>query len=185
MDRDTVTLFFAMLAVALQVALVCGAVAWMIPSLRRSLVDALGPLALGFAATIAATCMLGSLYLSEVAHFMPCKFCWYQRIAMYPCAVLLVLAAVRRDHAVRRFVVPLAAIGLPLSIYHVLLERFPNLESSACDPTNPCFLIWVEKFGYVTIPVMALTGFAALLMLMGLDRSWSRSLESEQRSSHE
>ena len=33
---------------------------------------------------VAATATLGSLYFSEVAHFVPCRLCWFQRIAMYP-----------------------------------------------------------------------------------------------------
>ena len=30
--------------------------------------------------------MAGSLYFSESANFVPCKLCWFQRIAMYPLA---------------------------------------------------------------------------------------------------
>ena len=32
-------------------------------------------------------------------------------------------------------------------------------------PANPCSLIWVEHFGYLTIPAMALSGFAAIVTL--------------------
>ena len=55
--------------------------------------------------------MLGSLYYSEVAGFMPCEYCWYQRIAMYPLVVILGIAIVRRDDAVRRYVFALAIPG--------------------------------------------------------------------------
>ena len=185
---DTVTLFFAMLAVALQlavVALVFSAAAGR--SIRSAVVDTLGPVALWAAAAIATVCAVGSLYLSEVAEFTPCKLCWYQRIAMYPSALLLVMAAARRDGAVRRFVGPLVVVGGLISSYHVLLERFPNLESGACDPDNPCSLIWFEKFGYVTIPVMALTGFAGVIAALIIHRTWagdSRPASSSQESHH-
>ena len=53
-------------------------------------------------------------------------------------------------------------------MYHVVIERFPNLESSACDPNNPCSLKWVEKFGFVTIPTMALTAFVAIICLLSI-----------------
>ena len=46
---------------------------------------------------VASTAMLGSLYLSEIADFIPCTLCWYQRIAMYPLVPLLGIAAWRRD----------------------------------------------------------------------------------------
>ena len=58
---------------------------------------------------------------------------------------------------------------LPISLYHAVLERLPSLESGACDPANPCSIIWVEKLGYLTIPVMAATAqalVAALLLLV-------------------
>jgi disulfide bond formation protein DsbB len=176
MSIDTVTLFFALLAIALQVALVVVVVGASVPLARREIVNALGPVALILAAMVATGAMLGSLYLSEIAKFTPCKLCWYQRIAMYPSAVLLLVAAIRGDGTVRRHVVPLASIGAVISSYHILLERFPNLESGTCDPTNPCSLIWFEKFGYITIPVMALTAFATVVALLAIHRSWSRSV---------
>ena len=91
------------------------------------------------------------------------------------------IAAVRRDAAVRRYATPLAIIGALIASYHVLLERFPNLETSACDPDNPCSLIWVKKFGYLTIPTMALTGFIGILMLLLVHR-WSEM--SDLRAGH-
>ncbi len=173
---DTYTLFFALLAVALQIALgvvVLGSA--VSRPFRRTVVGAIGPMSLWAGAAIATVCTFGSLYLSEIAKFTPCKFCWYQRIAMYPAALLLVLAAVRRDDAARRFVGPLVVLGAIVSSYHVLLERFPNLESGSCDPNNPCSLIWFEKFGYVTIPVMALTGFVGVIVALFVHRAWAAS----------
>jgi disulfide bond formation protein DsbB len=97
-----------------------------------------------------------------VAHFVPCRLCWYQRIAMYPLVPMLGLAALRADDSVRRYALVLAAIGAPISAWHILVERFPNLESGACDPANPCSLIWVNTFGYLTIPTMALSAFCLI-----------------------
>jgi hypothetical protein len=174
MNRDVVILFLALLAVATQVAVVGGSFAYANRSFREPFLESVGPLALRAAAAVAGVSMLGSLYLSEVAHFLPCKLCWYQRIAMYSLAVILVIAAVRNDGAVRRYAIVLASIGAAVAIYHVLVERFPQLESSTCDPANPCSLKWVEKFGYVTIPVMALTGFIAIIGLLSIDGAAER-----------
>ena len=55
------------------------------------------------------------------------------------------------------------------------MERFPSLETRACDPLNPCSLIWVKRLGYVTIPTMALTGFAAILVLLSVRRLWDQA----------
>jgi disulfide bond formation protein DsbB len=87
---------------------------------------------------------------------------------MYPLVPILAIAAARRDRAVRWYALPLAIIGAAISTWHILVERFPSLESGACDPTNPCTIIWVEKLGYLTIPTMALSGFVVIGLLLVL-----------------
>ncbi|MCB0976529.1 MAG: disulfide bond formation protein B [Acidimicrobiales bacterium] len=174
MDPETVTTFFALLAVFAQsvVALVFGS--WVLGRFvpvverRREAVGALvAPQAIALAAVVALVCTLGSLYLSEVAHFRPCRLCWYQRFAMYPLVVLLAVAAATRIRLLRVGSMAVAVVGGTISIYHLAIERIPSLEaSSSCDPFNPCSLIWVEHFGYVTIPAMALSGFALIVTLL-------------------
>lgn len=115
---------------------------------------------------VAATAMVGSLIYSEVAHFLPCKLCWYQRIAMYPLAVILLVAAIRREVVARFYALPLAVIGLGISIYHYLVQVFPSLEGSSCDPANPCSSRWVEQFGFLSIPFMAGAGFIVITVLL-------------------
>jgi disulfide bond formation protein DsbB len=169
MDTEAVTLFLALLAVVAEVAVVASLV--LIGTGRGKWLTAnVGPQALALAATVAVVATLGSLYFSEVAHFTPCTLCWYQRICMYPLAPLLVIAAVRRDAGIRLYGIVLAAVGALISTYHVVLERYPTLESSVCDPTNPCTLVWVKRFGYLTIPGMALSGFALVIVLLAIAR---------------
>jgi disulfide bond formation protein DsbB len=112
-------------------------------------------------AIVAVTAMAGSLYLSEGAHLPPCKLCWYQRIAMYSLAAVLVVAVIRRsDWNVRPYALTLGLIGPAISIYHYLIERFPDWESgTSCDPTNPCTIVWVWRLHYISIPFMALSAF--------------------------
>lgn len=168
MDTDTGTLFLALLSVAAEaVVLVVVVVAVASrPTLRR-LRDALGAQALQLAFLVALVSTVGSLWLSEGAHFTPCRLCWYQRIAMYPLSVILAIAAARRDVRVRIYALPVVAIGASISIWHVLVERFPSLErATSCDPVNPCSLIWTKRFGYLTIPTMALSAFALLATLL-------------------
>ena len=138
----------------------------MVPGLREGMRALLGPPALWLAFLVALTATVGSLYFSEVARFTPCVLCWYQRIAMYPLVVLLGVAALRGDVSVRRYVGPVAIIGAAISIYHIGVERLPGLPSGACSLDVPCDLIWIERFGFITIPVMALVGFLAILTLL-------------------
>ena len=99
---------------------------------------------------------------------MPCTLCWYQRIAMYSLAVVLTVAAVRHDAAIRWYALPLAGIGAVIATYHWLLERFPSIDAGACSATVPCDFVWFERFGFVTLPFMAMTGFVAVIVLLTL-----------------
>ena len=116
---------------------------------------------------VAATATSGSLYFSEVAHFAPCRLCWFQRIAMYPLSVILLVGAIRRDAAVRWYVGPLAAIGALVAAYHTLIEIKPELDSGACELFGPsCTDVWFEQFGFMTLANMSLVGFLTVLLLM-------------------
>jgi len=104
----------------------------------------------------------GSLFFSEIAHFVPCELCWYQRICMYPLTIISLLAALANDRRVARYLLPLPLIGAGVSVYHLLVENGVVGQSSACLISAPggCATKWIEEFGYVTIPVLALTAFA-------------------------
>lgn len=116
---------------------------------------------------VAASAMVGSLIYSEYFHFEPCLLCWYQRIAMYPLAFILLVGAIRRDPRIRAYGLPLSLIGLGISIYHVVIQNFPNLEAGgACDPSNPCTAKYVDMFGFVSIPFMAGAGFLVITVLL-------------------
>jgi disulfide bond formation protein DsbB len=129
--------------------------------------DSLGEAGLAIAAVVAGTAMVGSLYLSEGAHFLPCKLCWYQRIGMYSLAIVLVIAAVRRDWGIRPYALALAVLGPLVSAYHYLIERFPSLErGSSCDPTNPCTFVWFFHLHYISIPFMALSAFVLVATIL-------------------
>jgi len=172
MSVDQVTLLFALLAIASAViAVVLGG--WLAVARFGGGSDRLdrlrgdyGTTAILAAALIALVATAGSLYLSEVADFPPCRLCWYQRIAMYPLGPLLLMAFIRRDNGIRPYAFLLAAAGAVVSGYHVIIERFPDLESGTCEVSNPCSIIWVEQLGVFTIPAMALCGFAGIMALM-------------------
>ena len=173
MTTEAATLFFAILAVAAQLAVVSaialvvgGALSATLADARTALAEVVRPQAVWLACLVALVCTAGSLYLSEVADFAPCRLCWYQRYAMYPLVPLLAVAAWRRWIWVWVPGVLVATIGGTISTWHLLIERYPSLESGSCDPTNPCSLIWVRRFGYLTIPTMALSGFALIVTLL-------------------
>ena len=168
MSPDAVALLLALLAVASWVASAVLITAHLSPAVRARTDEVLAGQVLPLALLVAAVSMAGSLYFSEVAHFVPCNLCWYQRIAMYPQVVLLAIAWARRDEGVKPYVLALAVIGAVISTFHVLVERFPWIEGSGgvCDPANPCTIKWVEELGFITIPTMALSAFVVIALLM-------------------
>jgi disulfide bond formation protein DsbB len=112
----------------------------------------------------------GSLFFSEIAHFVPCELCWYQRICMYPLSIITLLAAIAGDYRVARYLLPLPLVGAGVSVYHLLVENGVVAQSTACLVSAPggCATKWINEFGYVTIPTLALTGFVLLIELLGL-----------------
>jgi len=163
--------FFALLTVA---AWIATAALWFVALVHRRAPDSalgvlfedVGQVALWIAWLVAIVTTCGSLYFSEIAHFIPCKLCWYQRIAMYPLSITLVVAAVRRDARVWWYVVPQAAIGAAFAIYHTQLQAFPSQHSSFCTITEPCTVRYVWKFGFISLPLMALSAFTLIITLV-------------------
>ena len=165
------TFFFSLLALTALVG--AAAVVVVTIAARRDpdgqaagLLEDLAPVALPLAAVVAATSMAGSLYYSEVAGYVPCTLCWYQRIAMYPLAPILGIAAVRRDLGVRPYAWVLAGSGAIIALYHYVIQWMPNLDAAACAVDNPCSAVYVREFGFVSIPFMALSGFLAISALV-------------------
>lgn len=115
---------------------------------------------------VALGATLGSLYFSEVADFAPCRLCWFQRIAMYPLSVILLVGAIRKDPDVRWYAAPLAVIGVAISGWHSLIEWRPALDNGACEFQGPsCTFIWFREFG-LSLANMALIGFLTILILL-------------------
>jgi disulfide bond formation protein DsbB len=117
---------------------------------------------------VAAIATGGSLFFSEVAHFVPCELCWFQRICMYPLAITTLLAALFNDHRAARYLLPLPLVGAGVSVYHLLVENGVVKQAQACLLSAPggCATKWVNEFGYVTIPTLALTGFLLVLAFL-------------------
>ncbi len=115
---------------------------------------------------VAVGATLGSLYFSEVANFNPCRFCWFQRIAMYPLSVILLVGALRKDPNVRWYAAPLALIGAVISAWHSLIEWRPSLDNGECEFQGPsCTFVWFREFG-MSLANMALIGFLTILILL-------------------
>jgi disulfide bond formation protein DsbB len=146
-------------------------------SKERSFWAQYGPY-LAFATALGS--MLGSLYYSEVVGFVPCTLCWYQRILMYPLTLVTIVGIIRQDRALPAYVLPLSVIGVGMSTYHYLLQLGVIGHSGACKVGIPCDLRYVNYFGFVTIPLMALVGFSMITVAMVLTARAGRGTAEDE-----
>lgn len=110
---------------------------------------------------------LGSLYFSEVKKFVPCEMCWYQRIAMYPLVILLGIATFRSDVEMKRYALPFSIIGIVLSSLHYAEQKIDGFGGMApCVAGVPCDLQYINWFGFVTIPFLALIAFSIITICL-------------------
>jgi disulfide bond formation protein DsbB len=168
MSAQAVDFYNTLLAILSLVSLggAVGLLAYRLIGGREAALQMFGNGGLWLAWLIAAVATAGSLVYSEVVHFVPCRLCWYQRIAMYPMAIVLLVGALRREVVVKYYALPLALGGALISIWHYLIQNFPSLEGGSCDPNNPCSSKYVDVFGFVSIPFMAGSGFIVIAVLL-------------------
>ena len=183
MSFETMRTFFALLALGAN-AFVLGYLILLVggratAQARATVRTALAGYEIPLAWVAATTATLGSLYLSEIANLIPCTYCWYQRIAMYPLVVILGVGWWRRDGAVARYAAPLAGIGLAIAGWHYLIQQFPSLGGDACSIGVPCNSAYFWVFGFVSIPYMAGSTFALVLALLHI---WTTNRPSDPAS---
>ncbi len=131
-------------------------------------INSLFPYLVWVAALVATA---GSLFFSEVMELPPCVLCWYQRIAMYPFVLIVGTGIAMRDPRWKFYSLPLAIVGLAISVYHNLLYYGVIPESiTPCKQGISCTTVQIEWLGFITIPLMALTAFILVFILTVLYR---------------
>lgn len=121
-----------------------------------------------FAWIISIIAMSGSLFYSEVAGYEPCKLCWFQRICMYPFVLLFGISLLKKDNKIVDYALGLSGVGAVIAVYHYYLQLGGSsfFPCSAVGYSVSCSQRFVLEFGYITIPMMALTGFLMIIVLM-------------------
>jgi len=123
--------------------------------------------------SLAAT--LGALFIGEVMGQVPCVLCWYQRVLMFPLAVILAIASFRADDGVRPYALALAVIGWLVAAYHGLL--YAGLIPARIEPCGAglsCSGSGMTLLGAVPIPYLSVAAFAAIVVLLLPSRRLSR-----------
>ena len=109
---------------------------------------------------------IGSLFMSQVLGWLPCVLCWYQRILMYPIAIILAVGILRRDQKLHLYVLPLSIAGIFTSLYHYLLIKTTIFPPPPCLDGVPCTTDYINWLGFINVPFMALTAFIIITFSM-------------------
>ena len=166
---------FSLLTVAGQII-----VAVLIVSLatkRSEILNFFAEHAFAFSLTVALIATLGSLFYSEIAGYEPCKLCWFQRILMYPQVILLGIAWLKKDNGIVLYSIVLSSLGALIAGYNYLLQigLAPAIGCSVVGYSINCAQRFVMQFGYITIPMMALTAFLLIISFMTIFKRSSLS----------
>ena len=116
---------------------------------------------------LALVSTLSALFLGEVMGMTPCVLCWYQRIFMFPLAIILLVSCIRSDAGVWRYALPLAVIGGAIALYHTLLQTGLIPEPIVqCGAGPSCSSAGMTLFGWLSIPTLSLAAFTAIAVIL-------------------
>ena len=120
-----------------------------------------------FAFIISLVSTLGSLFFSEIMHFIPCSLCWYQRIFMYPLVLIFLINLLFPDDKLFKYAILLVIFGWLISIYHNLLMFGIIPENlSPCVQGVPCSTDYINWLGFITIPLLSFFAYTIVLILL-------------------
>jgi disulfide bond formation protein DsbB len=122
---------------------------------------------LGFLSALGAVVL--SLFYSEVVGYPPCDLCWIQRLFLYPQLVIFGVELYRKNLSSLDSSLIFAILGSLTSIYHIYVENGGTIGPTCADPSSggvSCAVRYVYEFGFVTMPLMALTLSLFIIILI-------------------
>ena len=103
-----------------------------------------------------------SLYYGEILGVEPCSLCWYQRIALFPLALILGMGLFRGDKHAASYAFPLSIFGFAVGLVQAIDLHFPHLRICSKECAKATFSI----FGFVTFPDLSVIGFGLIAILL-------------------
>jgi disulfide bond formation protein DsbB len=122
-------------------------------------------LSAAWAAALLST--FAALFIGEVMGMVPCQLCWYQRILMFPLAVILGMAAFGNDRRGAIYALPLALGGTAVACYHTaLIAGWVPPWWIPCGAGPSCSDQKLVILGDIQIPWLSLLAFAAIVAFL-------------------
>ena len=119
---------------------------------------------------LASAGIIGSLVYSEFIGFEPCVLCWWQRVFLYPIAVILFVALIKKERVVTDYVLSLAIPGGLVALYHSILQVTGSSSIFCNGAVSDCSIVYFKYFGFVTLPFMAFSLFALITAFLLVDK---------------
>ena len=119
-----------------------------------------------FLFTLAGTAL--TIFYSDVLGFLPCGWCWVQRVFLWSQAPMFLIAAIKRDRTIAIYSIVFSALGGAVALYQHYLQM--GGSGVLPCPANPgvadCAQRLIFEFGYITFPLMSASLFAFLIVVM-------------------
>ncbi|MDO9093585.1 MAG: disulfide bond formation protein B [Rubrivivax sp.] len=116
---------------------------------------------------VALVSTFAALFIGEVMGMAPCQLCWYQRILMFPLAVILGMAAFGNDRRGAIYAMPLALGGVVVAAYHsALVAGWVPQWWIPCGAGPSCSDQRLVILGDIQIPWLSLLAFTAIALLL-------------------
>lgn len=122
--------------------------------------------ALAGAWIVALASSLAVLFIGEVLGQAPCVLCWFQRVFMFPLAIVLGLGLWWNDARVGRYAIVLALGGAAIAAWHLgLYWGFVPEPIRPCTATGPSCTDANQLILGVPIPLLAFLTFVLIAVL--------------------
>jgi disulfide bond formation protein DsbB len=124
-----------------------------------------------FAWLISLTGTLMSLYFSELNHIAPCRFCWFQRLALFPLAIQLGIFTYRGDRSAALYGIPLCFVGF-FAAFLQSLDLVMDIHG-LCGPTISCHEEMIYFFDWIPFSWLSGAGFLMIASLLWINHQAS------------
>jgi disulfide bond formation protein DsbB len=109
-----------------------------------------------------------SLYYSEIVHLEPCRYCWFQRVALFPLAIQLGIFTYRNDLNAAIYAIPLCFVGFCAALIQSL-DLVLDIHG-LCGPNISCIKEMIYLFGWIPFSWVSGCGFLIIAFLLLLSR---------------
>ena len=94
----------------------------------------------------------------------PCDLCWYQRMLIYPIAIISTISLKLKDKKFVYYILPFSILPILVASYHVYIQETGS-GIIPCEIGRPCSVKEFEYLGFITIPVLSLAVSLVITLL--------------------